>query len=293
VVAHATAVTGRPSGFIVSSLGNESGTAVANASAQFGTSGEARADAHASGLELRVLSATTSASVSVGSQPIVESNASVGDPFLKYRLQDLDAIALARGSPEPGDVESATQGTTQVAAAFSGDAIDLVLSLGQVGFTRSYQGEGELTTRQAAFEIAPDAFAVSVLQDVMLGFMNPGFLGEGFDSLRFQANLGDETVVDESFDELDEALAYFDDRVLDLGNFSISGGPRLQLVSPLQLVFDWSGFADNDGEDRFGLDFIVGVAPIPEPGTGLLLALGLTLLAAHGRRHSRACPRGP
>jgi hypothetical protein len=280
VLAHATAASGRPRGLFGTELGNEVGAAFAEAQAH-GASGEARADAHTSGFELRALRATTAASVSLDSAPWIESKAALGDPFFRTPFRDMrDALAHATGRPTAGDVQSAVQGTTQVAAAFSGDAIDIVLSLGQVGFKAGTDGDGASPTRHAEFEVVPDALAVSVLQDAIVGFMRPEFIGDGFDSLRFQAKLRGQMLADESFEELDEALAYFDDRVLDLGNFSIGINPP-PTYSPLELFFDWTGSEQSGG---FGVDFIVGVTPVPEPSTALLLAIGLAALAERARR---------
>jgi hypothetical protein len=289
VVSLATAIGGLP-GLSVGFPGPPSGSASARASAR-GASGEARADAHASGLELSNLSAKASASVH--SRARVESKSSVLDPFVRNPLGAFDAFAIAAGRPEPPDVQEATQGSAQVADAFDEGSIDIVLSLGQVGFTK-LQGEADCdaTTQHAALSMIPNALEVSALQDVMVGFMNPEFSGSGFDSLRFRANIRNETMLDVTFDEIDEAVAYFDDRILDLGGFDVGctdgggfGRPDFCFVSPLELLFDWTGSKQDSG---FGVDLIVGVTPVPEPSTALLLAVGVAVLAARARRRRAA-----
>lgn len=289
VVSLATAIAGQGGSPYDSPYWSPSGMAQARASA-IGTSGEARTDARTSGFELWGLNAEASASVH--SLAIVESRAAVGNPVLANSLGDVDTFAIADGRPEPGDVQAATQGSAQVTGLFTGDAIDITLSLGQVGFTRLQEADGSAALQSAALTIIPNPHEVSALQDVMLGFMNPEFLGDGFDSLRFRANNRNETLIDVSFDELSDALSYFDDRILDLGEFAASctdgggfGRADFCFVAPLELIFDWTGSEQGAG---FGVDLIVGLTPVPEPGTALLLALGLAVMAARAHRRRGA-----
>lgn len=287
VDAQATALVGQPQGFAFPWQASESGEARASATGE-GTSGEARAEARASGLDLGSLNVETS--VPVLSHATAEARSAIGDPFSRMPLGSSDAFANAAGSPAHADIQAALQGNAEITETFQSDAIDLVLSLGQVGFARLQEEDGAPATQSAKLEFVPSGLQVSVFPDAVVGLMNPEFLGSGFDSLRFQANVGGETLVDESFDELDEALAYFDDRVLELDGIGAGctepgpGRPSFCFVSPLELIFDWTGSEQGSG---FGVDLIVGLAPIPEPSSVLLVALGLAVLAARAR-HRRA-----
>lgn len=283
VRSHATARLGSVGSQFLGVVGNVSGAARAHAMAT-GASGEAGADATAAGFELAALRASTTASVHA--QATVEARAAVGDPFEKADLGVIDAFVIATGRPGEAAVLDAIAGTSQVAGAFTGAALDIVLSVGQVGFTNLQDTNGSPAMQHAELTIAPNVFEVSVLQDVTVGFMNPVSLGSGFDTLRFRANLRGETLVDVTFADVSAAFAYFDDDVLDLGGFEFSGVPPYYFPTPpLELLFDWTGSETGSG---FGIDLIVGLTPVPEPSTALLLVIGLAMLAARTRQRSGA-----
>lgn len=137
----------------------------------------------------------------------------------------------------------------------------------------------------ASGDVRSDADQVSVLDEgILLGFLNPDFAGD-FGSLRFRATLGQESLVDVTFADVDAALAYFDDRVVALEGFpdDPSGSP---FDSALNLSFAWNG--TETGSSRFGVDLLVGLTPVPEPSTALLLAFGLAVLAARAQRRRGA-----
>jgi hypothetical protein len=280
----ATAIAGLPGVSFDPAIVTPSGRAQARASA-LGASGEARAIASASDL-------IADASASVPSSARVESQAALANSFFRNPLRDFDAFAVIAGRPDATEVEAATQGSAQVADAIATGAFEIVLALGQVGFTRMQDAEGALMTQRAALSLTPYAREADGLQQVTVGFLNPESLGSGFDSLRLRANLGLETVLDVSFDELNDALAYFDDRVLDLGDspdpcFESPGFGRRDFCffTPLELIFDWTGSEAGAG---FGVDVIVGVTPVPEPSTALLFAIGLAVMAARARQRRGA-----
>jgi hypothetical protein len=282
VVALAEA-TGGGSGALRRDFPGLSGNARARAIG-IGASGSATAHVLSTG-ELSGLQLTAKASVH--SEANVETMIDASGAFQKRPLGLRDAFAIASQAPGDAAVEAAIADHAQVAAAFADDEIGVVLNLAQIGFKGRQETDGDAATHRAELEIIPNVFEVSVLQDVMIGFMNPEFFGSGFDSLRFRASNRDETLINVSFDELDEALVYFDDRVLDLGGFGagctepIPGLPSFCLLSSLELIFDWT--SDEQGAG-FGLDLIVGLTPVPEPSSVLLVALGLAVLAARARR---------
>ena len=160
------------------------------------------------------------------------------------------------------------------------DQLGRVLALGRVGFTNTQDTTGAATTLSASFELVANALQVSALQEVVVRFLNPESLASGFDELHFRAELRDQIVVDETFDELVQAIAYFDDRVLELGTFGIDTGDTFHPTAPLRLSFDLTTSEQGAG---FGLDLLVGLTAIPEPSTALLLVLGLFVLGARRR----------
>ena len=122
----------------------------------------------------------------------------------------------------------------------------------------------------------------------MVGFMNPEFLGAGFDSLRFRANLR-ETRRSSTCRSTSSTRRSPTSTIASStsGDFAIGAGfpPTSASYLPLELIFDWTGSEQGDG---FGVDLIVGLTPVPEPSTALLLALGLAVLAARARRRRGA-----
>ena len=193
-----------------------SGTALARASG-IGASGDARSDAEVSGFALWSLRA--SAVAPIASRATAESRASMLDPIAAGAPAGADAWALATGLPRAADVASLIAGSARVADAFASDSIDLVLMSGQAGLTSAHSAEGGAQPVTSAFEILANSHQVSVLDEgILVGFLNPEFTGD-FGSLRFRATLGQESLVDVSFADVDAALAYFDDRVIALASF--------------------------------------------------------------------------
>jgi hypothetical protein len=256
-----------------------SGTAHALASAA-GATGEVRAEAVSSGFELHALRASSHAAVE--GEASADSRASVASTIAQPDLGSEDAFALAAGLPEAADVASALGGNTRVTAAFAGDALDIVLAIGQVGFATA--NGGAIEARSAQLDIIANVLHVSVSQEVVVGLLGAAFLGSAFDEFRFRAMLRNETLVDVTFDDRDAALAYFDDRVLELGDLGIDGIPGGDQPPPLSLIFDWWGSEPSSG---FGVGVIVGLTPIPEPSTWLLASVGLAVLAWARRRRVR------
>jgi hypothetical protein len=256
------------------------GDALARAIAS-GSNGSATAMASTGGLDMSI---TMRASAFLNSTVTAEAQANASGGLPTTPADRVDAFAGMGSRPGSAAVEEAVEDSPQVAAAFTGDAIDIVLGLGRVDFTNL--DNGDPSERNAQIEIL---VGVSALQQVVIGFMNPEFLLSGLDSLRFLAMHDGRLLADEQFDEVEEALDYFDDRVLNLGSgfepeCSIPGRPGESascFVSPLVLDIAWRGSEQGSG---FGVDLIVGLAPIPEPGTALLLVVGLAVLAARARR---------
>ena len=281
VVALANA-TGGSSGALRRDVPGVSGNAHAGA-VGIGTSGHAAADAFTAGGELARLHLTATASLHSGAT--VDALIDGSGAFQRTPLGRLDAFAIASQLPGSSVVDAAIGDSPQVAAAFGDDAIGVVLGLGQIGFAGLQDaGDGSLS-QSARIEIIPNVFQVSVLQDVVLGFVKPESIGTGFDSLHFRAAMGDTALADVTFDDPDAARVYFDDRVLDLGSFVIGGVPPVFFRSALVLEFDWIG---SELGSAFGVDWIIGLTPIPEPSTALLLALGLAVMAARARRRRGA-----
>ena len=107
--------------------------------------------------------------------------------------------------------------------------------------------------------------------------LDSGALG-GFDQLLFRVEFGDQTVVERRFDDEAEAIAFFDDRLIrfdpsqflpDFGFFSGVLGVSLETITD---------------ELGGGVSLDLAVATVPEPGTALLLVLGLAALV---RRRGR------
>jgi hypothetical protein len=116
----------------------------------------------------------------------------------------------------------------------------------------------------------------------VLAFLDPSMTT--FDSLRFRANReGGATEIDQTFLTAADAMAYFNDHVLALGDWT---GVSSDNVLNLEFIFD---VTSNDAGARFATDFLVGngtptVAAIPEPSTYALLVFGLVGMGMITRR---------
>jgi hypothetical protein len=190
-----------------------------------------------------------------------------------------EAVAFATGLPNAVDVAARLAGNPNVAATFAHPANQTLGLLHQGGgYAGLLGGTSRLSTSTVDFDI-------SVLQltnpgSILLGFLDP--VTTGFDMLRFRANKeGGAIEIDLTFMNSADAIAYFNDQVVVLGDWITTGSDN---IMDLQFIFD---VTSNDAGANFNTNFLVGngtLTPIPEPSTYVLFAFGLLGLVVIARR---------
>jgi hypothetical protein len=268
VTSRATATGGGSRGSAVGS------TALARADAE-GTSGSATAIAASSGRSVRSVVATASASVA--SHVAAESAARVGSLDLVLRpAADVQAFAFVHAQP---DFEAARDLLAQhslVSSAFDLSVTE-PLALLALGGAATDSGDPQSILLDAQVEIAFAVEATAYFDQLVVGLFDPIFSGEGFEELDFQIEREGTTIVNEHFEDLVSALAFFDDEVLELGAWGdgIVGDVDLRFALALR---------SGDPGASFSFGSAIGISAIPEPSTLVLLAIGLVWLAVQARR---------
>jgi hypothetical protein len=114
-------------------------------------------------------------------------------------------------------------------------------------------------------------------QDFLVAFLDPSSSGNGFDDLRFRIFEEESTVFDQSFVDLANALAFFDDSVLNLGAWSVGIDGILDLRFQLDAIV-------SGPNDRFSVDYLAGTAAVPVPPAVWLFGSALAMLGWLRRR---------
>lgn len=172
-----------------------------------------------------------------------------------------------------------TAGHAEVQAAlYGGEPVDVLL----IGaFAGAYPEGGAGTgyfrgSVDMSFDTATLAASGAALQ---VGLFAPVVGGAGFDELQFRIYREDELVLDETFLTLTEALALFDDEVLDFGPWAGVTTGDLDLRFEMDL---WL----SDPADAFGFNFLA-MSQVPAPPAAWLFGSGVAVAWRYRARRCR------
>jgi hypothetical protein len=226
---------------------------------------------HASGLTSLVLTA----SAPVASRVSAEASAQVGATDLAMQpASDVRAFAIGHGRPDLDAARALLAGHDEISEAFDASLTNAPLALFALGGSSASGDFGSIlleTSADLAVEIA--GVQPGFFDQAVVGFFDPVFTGNGFESLAFRIEREGETLLEETFDNLASALLFFDDELLGLGDATGEG-----IEGDLDLRFALA-LRSGDPGASFSFASAVGISAIPEPSTAVLLACGLILLA--------------
>ena len=286
-----------------SAVGESSaGKVTVNAEARAGlggdesSSGTARADALAHGVAGSITARATSQNFSGAiAQIAAASAANVDGQVHAYAEASMSAplpapsavvgqqvVAYGRGAPNVGEALAALHGHANTRAQFGFADGGRVLAMGHLqASTLDGASSDGIHTYSGQVDMWLNIFAKpGVTQHILIGLLDP-VLTTGFDELDFSVQLDDVTT-NYVFTNLDIAIAFFSDHVLDLGLLPEDGigSPRGSY-----LVNVGYSLTTHDAHAGFGFNFIAGIgpAPVPLPSALYLLTLGLGVLSWRSR----------
>jgi hypothetical protein len=207
---------------------------------------------------------------SVAGGAIVEARAAMGD-VAADAATPRDAFAAVAGLPRNAVVAGALLGNDLLSSLVDQPSDVLALAHWRAQSTRvPVNGASILLRSEFQLDLPGFFFGASGLY---LGLLNPEAGSTGFDSLRFLVDKDGESLVDRVFADSNEALEFFDDQALDLGDLTYPG-------STIRLLMELTA---SDPGAGFGSDLLVAWGTVPEPSTLLLVALGMACLAVRQR----------
>jgi hypothetical protein len=128
---------------------------------------------------------------------------------------------------------------------------------------------------EAGFE--NDETYIAPLAGVFVSFLEFEIGAEEFDEINFRIENEGDVLVDEVFSNYDQASIFFS-TVIDLGEL---GSAFLTQTLDLRFIFGTESATEGA---RFATVLLVEQVPVPEPGTGMLMIVGLILMSSR-RRH--------
>jgi hypothetical protein len=274
-------------------VGGVGGPALARAEVD-APSGLASASAFSLGFDFGAgINASVGTELRVPGSAAVEARAAVGQPAPDRNLAaGLAGAAYGTALPLAADVEAALEGKADLAEALSGLE---TFGLGLVQLAAPSCCDPTFPPAPPSAEFAIRFGAAEGLRadadGLVVGLLAARVSGE-FSALSFRVERevidlmgagSPELLVEVIFSDAQALLDYFDARALSLGPLELDAGELVELT----LSFELASF---DPDVSFSTDFLVG-AQIPEPASALLLALGLSLLAARRRAPTLALAR--
>jgi hypothetical protein len=229
--------------------------------------------------QITSITAEAKAPIPQGGRGQAQSEAATGAATAFFPLKPntkLNSFAGAVGDPLSSDVIATSAGKPNVIRGLEigrgGHQLGLV-ELGGLYSTSSSGGPAAFFS-SVSFAFNPTELASL---DFAVGLEDGQLSGGGFDLLNFEVLVNGVPAVQSVFTTTDSALAYFDDRVLDLGALSPGSDGLIDLTFDLSLTGHVAG-------DGFAID--LAVAGVPEPRSVVLLAVGLALVFGLARRRA-------
>ncbi|MEZ4334249.1 MAG: PEP-CTERM sorting domain-containing protein [Myxococcota bacterium] len=274
----------------------------------FGRGGSATAESHATGLDLaraeaRALAGYFAAPRAIaqasahGARSEVEATAQSQNHFLlrgatvsmqaaidggsvlarSAAVDAADAVLpwpALEGNPTPVAEASARlvlAGVDAVRAPAAATSSDNVRSIAELDFGAA-GAAGTFGSRADLLLTSTQVHAFSNLQITLSDGAGRGTL----ESLRIQVFQGSVTFLDRTYDELADALSVFDDTAVALDGFvQVPDFAWYRTNLPITIALDWSS---DDPDFAFSGHALLATV-VPEPGTALLVGLGLAALA--------------
>jgi hypothetical protein len=145
-----------------------------------------------------------------------------------------------------------------------------------LGTSNTADEDGELFKHEVIIDFILDIDVNEDSNPLALVMPSGGHLqGWGFESLRFSVENGSEVVVDRTFTRQTEAAMYFGNTILALDTDSNGGPSKLKIIFEVESDLRGGGFKTR-----------IDLKQIPEPGTAVLLSMGLVMVAIRGRQRS-------
>jgi hypothetical protein len=147
---------------------------------------------------------------------------------------------------------------------------------------------GHMGARHLAIGASPGASISSIIdisfdteelpeRDLVIAFLDPRTFGSGFDELRLQVFEEGAPMFDQTIENLATAVAFFDDNVLNLGEWMVGADAILDLRIQLDVLV-------TGASDGFFFDYLVGTTNIPIPAGVWLFVSALALLGCMRRK---------
>jgi hypothetical protein len=133
------------------------------------------------------------------------------------------------------------------------------------------------------WNVNTSALPSGVGHNLDVGLVSESTRGTGFTSLTFSVEEDATAVLTETFTSVSAADTYFSDDLVNLGQWT--SGSTLVVLASLSVTAAGSG-------NGYGIAYLVGVDPVPEPATWSVFGLGLLGLGWSKSRWRRQRPMG-
>lgn len=243
----------------------------ASASAQ-GSSGSARAESVSVGANGTTVRTTAVGSAGRSQERYAQTSANVGGQFQRLTyLVDHSTLAYATAAPDSAAVTAALERAPRAAAALAGQE---VIGIGVM--QGSFEDEG-VAQQVPAMTATNFQFVTSGERYLTLGLLGGrSYWGGETGTLELTISNHGTELFTQTFDDLAQAQLFFNDHTVGLG--LLMAGAQDILVSAEYSV------STNDFA-RYGFQYALALAPVPEPQTWIVMLLGLTVIGTrYGRR---------